>query len=176
MTMSITPDRLQELLHRCSAVLLLTHIPRRELQSLLGVMSFVTACVHPARLFISTLLNTLRVHRESPSCLSSDDNKSDLRWWCHFLPHFNGISLIKTSPGSAIPSTSPPTLATLALAVILMVSFSIPLFRHQSSTVLVMISTRWSSSPSWWLSSSGALLCVDYGLFFTATIATAFRH
>ena len=103
MTMSVTPDCLQELLHRCSAVLLLTHIPRRELQSLLGVMSFVTACVRPARLFMSTLLNTLRVHRESPSCLSSDDNKSDLRWWCHFLPHFNSISLIKTSPWISDP-------------------------------------------------------------------------
>ena len=87
------------------------------------------------------------------------------------------VSLLsRLPPGSAIPSTSPPTLATLALAVILMVSFSIPLFRRQSSTVLVMISTPWSSSPSCWLSSSGALLCVDYGLFFTATIATAFRH
>jgi len=66
-------------------------------------MSFVTACVRAARIFMSTLLNTLRVHRESPSCLLSDDNKSDLRRWCHFLPHFNGISLIKTSPWISDP-------------------------------------------------------------------------
>ena len=43
--------------------------------------------------------------REYPSrpCLLSDDNKSDLRWWCHFLPHFNSISLIKTSPWISDP-------------------------------------------------------------------------
>ena len=58
MTMSVTPDHLQELLHHCSSVLVLTHIPCRDLQFLLGVMSFVTACVCPARIFMSTLLNT----------------------------------------------------------------------------------------------------------------------
>lgn len=98
MTMSVTPDRLEELLHRCSSLLSLSHVTRRELQSLLGVMSFVTACVHPARIFMSSLLHTLRAHRDSPSCCLTEDNKSDLRWWCHFLRYFNGVSLIKISP------------------------------------------------------------------------------
>ena len=48
MSMSITPERLQELLHRCSSALSLSYISRHDLQSLLGVMSFVTARVRPA--------------------------------------------------------------------------------------------------------------------------------
>ena len=61
-------------------------------------MSFVTACVRPARVFMSTLLNTLRLHRTSKLCPLSAVNNSDLRWWCHFLPHYNGVSIIKISP------------------------------------------------------------------------------
>lgn len=54
MTMSVTHERLQELLHHCSSAINLTAIPRCDLQSLLGVMSFVTACVRPARIFMSS--------------------------------------------------------------------------------------------------------------------------
>ena len=61
-------------------------------------MSFVTACVRPARVFMSTLLNTLRLSHGSRFCFLSKENKSDLRWWSHFLPLYNGVSLIKPSP------------------------------------------------------------------------------
>ena len=61
-------------------------------------MSYVTACVGPVRVFMSTLLHTLRVHKASAACPLSSDNKADLRWWCHFLQFYNGVSIIKTSP------------------------------------------------------------------------------
>ena len=64
MTMSVTTDRLNKLLSRCQSLLDLCVVSRRHLQSLLGVMSFVTAW----------------------------------RWWCHFVPSYNGVSLIKASP------------------------------------------------------------------------------
>lgn len=98
MTISVTSDRLQELHSRCETLLSATHVSRHDLQSLLGVMSFVTACVRPARLFMSSLLHTLRTHRPSKVFPLSAVNRSDLRWWCNFLPHYNGVSIIKTSP------------------------------------------------------------------------------
>ncbi|MFA8342383.1 MAG: hypothetical protein ACEPO8_05370, partial [Rhodothermaceae bacterium] len=98
MTISVTPDRLLELTHRCSSLLEADQVSHQDLQSLLGVMSFVTACVRPARIFMSTLLNTLREHRSSRVCPLTADNKADLRWWCHFLPFYNGVSVIKISP------------------------------------------------------------------------------
>lgn len=97
-SMSVTPEHLQELLHRCSSALSLSYISRHNLQSLLGVLSFVTAFVRPARIFMSTLLNTLRTHQDSCHCFLSDYNRSDPPWWCHFLSLYNGVSLIKTSP------------------------------------------------------------------------------
>ena len=98
MSMTVTPDRLQELRQRCSSSLSSSRTSRRDLQSLLGVMSFVTACVRPTRVFMSTLLNTLRLSHGSPFCFLSKENRSDLRWWCHFHPLYNGVSLIKWSP------------------------------------------------------------------------------
>ena len=98
MTVSVPPERLQELFSCCSSLLSVDHVSRTELQSLLGVMSYVTACVHPARVFMSTLLHTLCVHKTSAACPLSSDNKADLLWWCHFLPFYNGVSIIKTSP------------------------------------------------------------------------------
>ena len=97
MTVSVPPECLHELFNRCSSLLSVDQVSRAELQSLLGVMSCVTACVRPARVFMSTLLNTLRGHKSSTVCSLSHDNKADLRWWYYFLPFYNGVSIIKTS-------------------------------------------------------------------------------
>lgn len=81
MSMSVTPELLQKLLHRCSSALSSSSIHLfHDLQLLLGVMSFDTACVRPARVFMSTLLDTLRTRRDFRNCSLSDDNRSDLRW------------------------------------------------------------------------------------------------
>ena len=98
MTMSVTPARLSDLLSQCHAALFQSRISLADLRSLLGVMSFVTACVCPARIFMNGLLNALRTHPHSRFCPLSDNLKSDLRWWCSFLPQYNGVSIIKTEP------------------------------------------------------------------------------
>ena len=96
--MRITPDRLSDLLSQCQTTLLQPTITLANLRSLFGVMSFVTACVRLTRIFMNGLLNALRSNPTSRLCPISDDLKSDLHWWCTFLPHFNGVSIIKTDP------------------------------------------------------------------------------
>ena len=98
MTMSVTSERLLELLSHCCSLLTMDVVLRRDLQSLLGVMSSVTTWVCPARIFMSGLLNTLCANLSACLCPLSSDDKSDLRWQCHFLPHFNGVTLIKSTP------------------------------------------------------------------------------
>ena len=98
MTVSVTADRLTELLSCCQSLLNSSVVSRWDLQSLLGVMVFVTACVRPARIFMSSILNTLRARSSSRFCPLTPENKSDLQWWCHFVPSYNGVSLIKTNP------------------------------------------------------------------------------
>ena len=65
MTIAVTSDRLSELHSCCKSLLSVMHVSRCDLQSLLGVMSFVTSCVRPARVFMSSLLYTLRSYQLS---------------------------------------------------------------------------------------------------------------
>ena len=71
---------------------------KKQLQSLLGKLSFMTTCVKPGRIFMTRLLNTLRSFSKSrSSCLISDDMRADISWWSSFVPLFNGVSLMKAS-------------------------------------------------------------------------------
>ncbi|KAI8486041.1 hypothetical protein Bbelb_361410 [Branchiostoma belcheri] len=68
---------------------------KRELQSLIGKLVFVSACVPPGRLFVSRMLETLRkLHRGNHRTRLSCDFRLDLEWWHRFLVSFNGVSLI----------------------------------------------------------------------------------
>ena len=97
MTMSIPAEKLSELLTKIQKVYHQHYISRHKLQSLLGLMAFVTSCVHPARIFMAALLNGLRYLQRSEFLYLNDEIKSDLQRWLAFLPQYNGISLIPPS-------------------------------------------------------------------------------
>ena len=94
MTMSIPQEKLSELLQLIQHISHANHITRHSLQSLLGLMSYVTACVRPARIFMAALLNGLCGLPRHATSLITDDIRADLEWWLHFLPKYNGISII----------------------------------------------------------------------------------
>ena len=94
MTLSIPAAKVQELLDRIRQLLHRKQISYHDLQSLLGLMSFVTACVHPARIFMSALLNGLRGLQHNQRLVISPEIKADLLWWLQFLVRFNGVSMI----------------------------------------------------------------------------------
>ena len=106
MTLSIPASKLQELLVRIRQLLRRKQISYHDLQSLLGLMSFVTACVHPARIFMSSLLNGLRGLRPNQHLVISSEIRADLQWWLQFLARFNGVSIIPP------PAYSPDVLFT----------------------------------------------------------------
>jgi hypothetical protein len=97
MTMEVTEDRLQEIKLLVVCWLNKTNATLRELQSLIGKLNFVAACVRPGRIFINRLLNWLRSinefhpHKEIeiPSYV-----RQDLLWWEKFLSQYNGISIM----------------------------------------------------------------------------------
>ena len=73
----------------------------KELQSLLGKLSFVTACVHASRIFLSRLLNTLRsFSSNAKSQLVMLEMPHDLAWWQTFHPLYNGVCIIKPADWS----------------------------------------------------------------------------
>ena len=106
MTLSIPSAKIQELLDRIQQLIHSRRIAYHDLQSLLGLMSFVTACVHPARIFMSSLLNGLRGVRPNQYLPISLEIKADLQWWLKFLVRFNGVSIIPS------PTFTPDVLFT----------------------------------------------------------------
>ena len=70
---------------------------RRDIQQLLGKLSFVSACVRPGRAFMCRLLNALcscGSRRKVNAMPVTDEMRSDIEWWLFFLSYYNGISVI----------------------------------------------------------------------------------
>lgn len=67
---------------------------KRQLQSLLGKLHFISQCVKPARLFLARMLDQLRSCPEHGYTDLTDDFMRDVSWFLCFLPQYNGISLM----------------------------------------------------------------------------------
>ena len=100
-TLRVPESRLRELSDELHLWLSRVRFTVKELQSLLGELSFVTACVHASRIFLSRLLNTLRSFpSNAKSQLVTLEMRHDLAWWQTFLPLYNGVSVIKPADWS----------------------------------------------------------------------------
>ena len=60
MTMEVEPDRLHKLLLLLPTWLHKWHATRKEVESLIGLLSFVAKCVRPARIFLSRMLDFMK--------------------------------------------------------------------------------------------------------------------
>ncbi|CAG2191328.1 unnamed protein product [Mytilus edulis] len=95
LAISVTTERVEEILLLVKTWLNLLVARVKQLQSLLGKLHFVSNCVRPGRVFVSMLLTWLR---------SLPDDKcdhiiplyirKDLLWWYHFLKSYNAVSMI----------------------------------------------------------------------------------
>ena len=97
MTMEITPERLTEIRHLIRTWLKKENATLKQVQSLLGKLNFIAACVKPSRIFVSRLLIWLRSIYSSSEFdhLIPLSVKKDLIWWNRFLPLYNGVSLME---------------------------------------------------------------------------------
>lgn len=93
-TISIDENRLQEIHLLVLNWLQKQVTDKKELQSLLGKLNFVSQCVRPGRIFVSRLLNFLRDIPDKGQFPIPNDLKLDLNWWKSFLPLYNGISIM----------------------------------------------------------------------------------
>jgi hypothetical protein len=111
MTMSITAERLSEIVTLIDSWLVKRRATKRQLQSLVGKLQFVAKCIRAGRVFISRLLSilpTLRLqhHRFHVSV----EFKKDLVWWKRFIHSYNGVTIIPdiiwSSPDSVFSTDS----------------------------------------------------------------------
>ena len=83
MTMEITPERLLELKVLLSFWLSKETATLKEVQSLLGKLNFVAACVRPGRIFVSRMIQWLKVlYKED---LIPKFVKKYILWWNTFF-------------------------------------------------------------------------------------------
>ena len=94
MTLSIPPEKLQEVFETLSDWIGKTTMTRKELESLIGKLSFVAQCVRPGRIFIARLLEALRGLPRKGRFPVTEELLKDVIWWQRFAPEFHGISLI----------------------------------------------------------------------------------
>jgi hypothetical protein len=97
MEMRVPPDKLAEIKSEIGQWSRKSTITRKNLQSLLGKLFWVSRVVRLARIFMGRLLQQLRDMSnagENMKVKLSDDSRKDLRWWNKFLEHFNGIQMI----------------------------------------------------------------------------------
>ena len=100
-TLRVPESRLRELSDELHLWLSRERFTVKELQSLLGKLSFVSACVHASRIFLSRLLNALRSFpSNAKSQLVTLEMLHHLAWWQTFLPLCNGVSVIKPADWS----------------------------------------------------------------------------
>ncbi|MES9881884.1 MAG: hypothetical protein ABW185_13480 [Sedimenticola sp.] len=114
MTLEITPERLNEIRSLVALWLQKTLATKKELQSLLGKLNFVSACVRSSRVFVLRLLNFLREIYKSDNVQHAIPGylHRDLLWWDTFLPLYNGISMMAIVDWS-VPDSVLATDATL---------------------------------------------------------------
>ena len=77
---------------------------RKEVERLVGFLGFVAKCVRPARIFLARMLDELRSMPCHGVVSLSADFKQDVYWWVHFMPKYNGISVIPKANWSTVNS------------------------------------------------------------------------
>lgn len=99
MTLEVPQDKLTRTTELICHWLSSPRATRSDLQSLIGKLSYICACISPGKIFMQRILNELRQlpHKHSPFTPSSA-LLADLRWWNQFLFVYNGVSLIRSSP------------------------------------------------------------------------------
>ncbi len=78
-----------------------SYCTRKELESLIGLLSHACTVVRPGRRFLRALLNLLPVAKKPHHHIRLNaDFKSDIEWWRSFLELWNGVSILSLGPAN----------------------------------------------------------------------------
>ena len=100
MTMSIPPEKLEEVRAEVHLWLKKTTATKKTLQKLLGKLFWVSRCVKYSRSFMARLLGQLKLTNtvgENKKVKLSQDCKADITWWNRYLRRFNGVEIMYPS-------------------------------------------------------------------------------
>lgn len=83
----------------------------KELQSLIGVLSFAAKVVQAGRTFLRRMITTLTAGVRARCILLGPQFRADISWWDRFITGWNGVALLPDShwlaPGNPAPHAAP---------------------------------------------------------------------
>ena len=97
MTMSVPPEKVTEIKSEIRQWARRTTISKRELQSLLGKLFWVSKVVLHSRPFMGRLLTQLSSMasiKDNKKVKLNEESRKDILWWRLYLESFNGINMI----------------------------------------------------------------------------------
>ena len=89
MTLEIDKTRLHNLKELLGKWENKTHASLKEVQSLVGVLSFASSCIQQGRAFFSRILNFLREMPLTGKSKIPEDVRKDISWWRYIAPLWN---------------------------------------------------------------------------------------
>ena len=97
-TMSIPTDKLAQIMQVCAEWSDKLICTKNQLQSLLGLLLYVTKCVKPARYFLNRMLQLLRDNFDKNKIKVTSEFAKDLTWFKTFLASYNGVTFYDIRP------------------------------------------------------------------------------
>ena len=95
--LAIPDEKLQEILQLC-LTWRHSNCTKKQLQSLLGSLLYVSKCVRTSRFYLNCLLDFLRSMEDRGSIPLTVEEKREINWFLKFLPTFNGTTFFITGP------------------------------------------------------------------------------
>ena len=100
-TVAVPQEKLEKILATCQEWQHRETCNKKELQSLLGSLLYISKCVKNSRIFLNRMLDTLRCHNNTDKIALDISFHRDLNWFSKFLPQFNGRAFFLHSPVQA---------------------------------------------------------------------------
>ena len=94
LTLSVTPKRLAEAKAILAEWEAKTSVKKNDLESLVGKLNFMAACIRQGRTFLARLYRVMKVTPDRGFHKVSSEIRKDLHWWSTFLHSYNGVSMM----------------------------------------------------------------------------------
>ena len=97
-TFCIDDKKLQEIFHLCCQYFVRDIMTKREVQSLLGKLLYISRCVRGSRIFLNNIFQTLRDNHHQSRFTLEEKFYWDLWWFIKFPKQFNGVVQFQKHP------------------------------------------------------------------------------
>ena len=97
-TMSIPSEKLKDIWDMCLQWRHKAQCSKRQLQSLLGSLLYISKCIKSSRFFLNRLLDVLRSMEDKKYTVITREAKRDINRFLKFIPLYNGVTFFDQKP------------------------------------------------------------------------------